>query len=76
MDTPFKLLRGSPFRAFLVLLTTDGVWSIIRTRCGVEQRQLVGLITRRSQVRILAPLPKGTVFGAFSLLKGTPQDWS
>ncbi len=27
-------------------------------RCGVEQRQLVGLITRRSQVRILSPLPK------------------
>jgi hypothetical protein len=25
--------------------------------CGVEQWQLVGLITRRSQVRILAPLP-------------------
>ena len=24
--------------------------------CGVEQRQLVGLITRRSQVRILSPL--------------------
>ena len=29
----------------------------MRARCGVEQWQLVGLITRRSQVRILAPLP-------------------
>ena len=26
-------------------------------QCGVEQRQLVGLITRRSEVRILPPLP-------------------
>src|SRR5690606_7544624 len=28
------------------------------TRCGVEQWQLVGLITRRSEVRILSPLLK------------------
>ena len=27
-------------------------------RCGVEQWQLVGLITRRSQVQVLPPLPK------------------
>jgi hypothetical protein len=27
--------------------------------CGVEQRQLVGLITQRSKVRILPPLPEG-----------------
>ena len=27
-------------------------------RCGVEQRQLVGLITRRSLVRIQSPLPE------------------
>jgi hypothetical protein len=40
-------------------------------QCGVEQWQLVGLITRRSQVRILSPLPdqqKGTQNGAFLLL--------
>ena len=29
----------------------------LSTRCGVEQWQLVGLITRRSQVRVLPPLP-------------------
>src|SRR5438552_18023176 len=29
----------------------------VRTRRGVEQWQLVGLITRRSEVRILPPLP-------------------
>src|SRR3989304_3211820 len=29
-----------------------------RCRRGVEQRQLVGLITRRSGVRILSPLPR------------------
>ncbi len=39
------------------LLTLYTVWSIILADCGVEQWQLVGLITRRSQVRILAPLP-------------------
>jgi hypothetical protein len=39
-------------------LTPPASWGIIRARCGVEQRQLVGLITRRSQVRILAPLPE------------------
>jgi hypothetical protein len=32
--------------------------SIIVKRCGVEQRQLVGLITRRSLVRIQSPLPE------------------
>ncbi len=31
-------------------------------RRGVEQWQLVGLITRRSQVRILPPLPPGPAF--------------
>jgi hypothetical protein len=30
---------------------------VIRLRCGVEQWQLVGLITRRSQVQVLPPLP-------------------
>ena len=29
-----------------------------RLRRGVEQRQLVGLITQRSQVRVLPPLPE------------------
>ena len=28
-------------------------------RCGVEQWQLVGLITRRSQVQVLPPLLRG-----------------
>ena len=35
-------------------LTTEGY------RRGVEQRQLVGLITQRSEVRILPPLPTAT----------------
>jgi hypothetical protein len=34
-----------------------GVDQIGNIRCGVEQWQLVGLITRRSEVRILSPLP-------------------
>ena len=37
-------------------LTVSGVVPIIRRR-GVEQRQLVGLITRRSRVRIPSPQP-------------------
>jgi hypothetical protein len=38
-------------------------------RCGVEQWQLVGLITRRSQVRVLPPLPKKRHFWVPFLLK-------
>ena len=33
---------------------------VSHTGCGVEQRQLVGLITRRSEVRILPPLQTPT----------------
>jgi hypothetical protein len=51
-------------------------WAV--NRCGVEQWQLVGLITRRSLVRIQAPLldsnsrPLGSpaVFGLWGLAKG------
>src|SRR3990172_10837569 len=56
--------------------------NICGLRCGVEQWQLVGLITRRSQVRVLPPLldvnlrPPGyakqaspAVFGSESLPK-------
>ena len=43
--------------------------NICGLRCGVEQWQLVGLITRRSQVRVLPPLynSKGT-FGCLLCL--------
>ena len=65
-----------------VFLTYLAFGCIIVARCVVEQRQLVGLITRRSQVRILSPLPKHysrssgqgifgslTIFGSWSLTK-------
>ncbi len=39
-----------------------------RDRCGVEQWQLVGLITRRSQVQILPPLLKQTLSSVCFLL--------
>jgi hypothetical protein len=38
-------------------LTTPHPSGILWSHCGVEQWQLVGLITRRSQVRVLPPLP-------------------
>ena len=42
--------------------------SSLRSRRGVEQRQLVGLITQRSWVRIPPPLP-------FSSILQHPSDW-
>ena len=56
-----------------------GCWRLEAHRRGVEQRQLVGLITQRSQVRVLPPLPAsiaqrspGEVIpsGAFSSFQG------
>jgi hypothetical protein len=38
----------------LTLICKGGIF--VGLRCGVEQWQLVGLITRRSQVRVLPPL--------------------
>ena len=49
---------GADFWSIQSPLTELTYRCIIPVRCGVEQRQLVGLITRRSQVRILAPLPR------------------
>ena len=46
------IIFAADFRGEIFSLTE------ILTRCGVEQRQLVGLITRRSEVRILPPLHK------------------
>jgi hypothetical protein len=40
---------------------STGRYNIGRKRCGVEQWQLVGLITQRSLVRIQPPLPEGGV---------------
>ena len=39
-------------------LTAEGLRLAAIKRRGVEQRQLVGLITQRSQVRVLPPLPR------------------
>ena len=39
-------------------LTAEGLRLTAIKRRGVEQRQLVGLITQRSQVRVLPPLPR------------------
>ena len=43
---------------------------IINVRRGVEQWQLVGLITRRSLVRIQPPLPEEMAGAISSLLLG------
>ena len=47
-------------------------------RRGVEQWQLVGLITQRSEVRILPPLPRMTLAGLYEsgLLYLTPYSFS
>ena len=42
----------------LCLTPLRGYGNIGGLRCGVEQWQLVGLITRRSQVQVLPPLLK------------------
>src|SRR3989304_6209030 len=50
-------LDAHPNRCF-GLTVTCACGTIGTLRCGVEQWQLVGLITRRSQVQVLPPLLK------------------
>ena len=59
----------------LTLICKSGIF--VGLRCGVEQWQLVGLITRRSQVRVLPPLPdiKKTADAVFFVLLGMFLSW-
>ncbi len=52
-----KMIRCSKIRVLSTRLTVQFKSGIFcGLRCGVEQWQLVGLITRRSQVQVLPPL--------------------
>ena len=58
--TPGIIDRLMKYYKRLTLLAWLANWAVIISagfnRCGVEQWQLVGLITRRSQVQVLPPL--------------------
>jgi hypothetical protein len=57
-----EAVAGTPDPRVLMIGTTRGFmqYSWLADRRGVEQRQLVGLITQRSGVRIPPPLPVPT----------------
>src|SRR5690606_6747823 len=72
-----RVLRGAPpGEARPPRAPRGAVWLLVGRgvgrRRGVEQRQLVGLITQRSEVRILPPLPSPCTHAPHSHANPTP----